>query len=150
MTVNICSADESSAVGCNVIDAVNNGTLDIADVDRNVKRVLQLVEKSPKFYGYQPTNTPDMKAHAEIARQSAAEGMVLLKNEDNVLPLANNIRNIALYGISSYKFLAVGTGSGSVNYEYVVNMEDGLSAAGYKIDPAIAAPYRKHVKTIRR
>ena len=132
-----------------IIDAVNNGTLDIADVDRNVKRILQLVEKSPKFYGYQPTNTPDMKAHAEIARQSAAEGMVLLKNDNNVLPLANNIKNIALYGISSYKFLAVGTGSGSVNYEYVVNMEDGLSAAGYKIDPAIAAPYRKHVETIK-
>ena len=132
-----------------IIEAVNNGTLSMEDVDRNVKRILQLVEKSPKFYGYQPTNAPDMKAHAEIARQSAAEGMVLLKNDDNVLPFGKEIKNIALYGISSYKFLAVGTGSGSVNYEYVVNMEDGLSAAGYKIDPAIAAPYRKHVETIK-
>lgn len=132
-----------------IIDAVNNGTLDIADVDRNVKRILQMVEKSPKFYGYQPTNTPDMKAHAEVARKSAAEGMVLLKNEGNVLPFGKEINKIALYGLSSYKFLAVGTGSGSVNCEYVVNMEDGLSAAGYKIDPAIAAPYRKHVETIK-
>lgn len=132
-----------------IIDAVNNGTLDIADVDRNVKRILQMVEKSPKFHGYQPTNNPDMKAHAEVARKSAAEGMVLLKNDGNVLPFGKEISRIALYGLSSYKFLAVGTGSGSVNCEYVVNMEDGLTAAGYKIDPAIAAPYRKHVATIK-
>lgn len=132
-----------------IIDAVNNGTLDIADVDRNVKRILQMVEKSPKFHSYQPTNNPDMKAHAEVARKSAAEGMVLLKNDGNVLPFGKEISRIALYGLSSYKFLAVGTGSGSVNCEYVVNMEDGLTAAGYKIDPAIAAPYRKHVATIK-
>lgn len=132
-----------------IIDAVNNGTLDMADVDRNVKRILQMVEKSPKFHGYQPTNNPDMKAHAEVARKSAAEGMVLLKNDGNVLPFGKEISRIALYGLSSYKFLAVGTGSGSVNCEYVVNMEDGLTAAGYKIDPAIAAPYRKHVATIK-
>lgn len=132
-----------------IIDAVNNGTLDMADVDRNVKRILLMVEKSPKFHSYQPTNNPDMKAHAEVARKSAAEGMVLLKNNGNVLPFGKEISRIALYGLSSYKFLAVGTGSGSVNCEYVVNMEDGLTAAGYKIDPAIAAPYRKHVATIK-
>ena len=90
-----------------------------------------------------------MKAHAEVARKSAAEGMVLLKNDGNVLPFGKEISRIALYGLSSYKFLAVGTGSGSVNCEYVVNMEDGLTAAGYKIDPAIAAPYRKQVATIK-
>ncbi len=132
-----------------IIEAVNNGTLSMDDINRNVTRILQIIEKSPKFNGYEPTNAPDLKANAQIALQSAAEGMVLLKNDHNVLPLSKKIKNIALYGISSYKFLATGTGSGSVNCEYVTSLEDGLEAAGYKIDPAIASPYRKHAMQIK-
>lgn len=129
-----------------IISAVNDGTLSIEDVNRNVTRVLEMVAKSPKAHGYTPSNNPDMQKHRDIARSSAAEGMVLLKNDNNTLPFSSSIKNVALYGINSYKFLAVGTGSGSVNCLHVVNMEEGLEAAGYKIDAAIATPYRKHVE----
>ena len=62
-----------------IVAGVKSGKLDVADLDRNVKRVLNLVEKSPHFQGYQYSNKPDLKAHAAVTRQSAAEGMELMK-----------------------------------------------------------------------
>ena len=45
-----------------IISGVKSGKLDVADLDRNVKRVLNLVEKSPRFQGYQYSNKPDLTA----------------------------------------------------------------------------------------
>ena len=63
-----------------IIDGVKNGKLDIKDVDRNVRRMLEYIVKTPSFNKYPYTNKPDLKAHAAITRQSATEGIVLLKN----------------------------------------------------------------------
>ena len=56
-------------------------------MDRNVQRVLELILRSPHYAKYTFSNTPDLKASAAVARESAAEGMVLLKNDGTVLPL---------------------------------------------------------------
>ncbi len=70
------------------------------------------------------------KANYSLARAAAAEGIVLLKN-DNVLPLKN--KNIALYGIGGRKTIKGGTGSGDVNERYNVSIEEGLENSGYTI-----------------
>ena len=64
-----------------IVAGVKSGKLAEADLDRNVSRILNLIEKSPRYQGYKYSNKPDLKAHAEVTRQSAAEGMVLMKNE---------------------------------------------------------------------
>lgn len=66
-----------------------------------------------------------------LARQAAAEGFVLLKNENGALPLQN--QKIALYGMGARLTVKGGLGSGSVEERYSVNIEDGLKNAGYEI-----------------
>ena len=127
-----------------IVAGVKSGKLSEADLDRNVQRVLNLVEKSPRFQGYQYSNKPDLKAHAAVTRQSAAEGMVLMKNNET-LPLKENIKNVALYGCTSYDFIAGGTGSGNVNHAYVVSLLDGLKNGGYTVSDEIKTAYEKYI-----
>ncbi|MBO4482805.1 MAG: glycoside hydrolase family 3 C-terminal domain-containing protein [Prevotella sp.] len=127
-----------------IVAGVKSGKLDVADLDRNVKRVLNLVEKSPRFQGYQYSNKPDLKAHAAVTRQSAAEGMVLMKN-NKALPFNQDIKNVALYGCTSYDFIAGGTGSGNVNHAYVVSLVDGLKNGGYVISDELKSAYETYI-----
>lgn len=136
-----------------IVAGVKSGKLDEADLDRNVRRVLNLVEKSPRFQGYQYSNKPDLKAHAAVTRQSAAEGMVLMKNsplqtspdKGGVLPFDENIKNVALYGCTSYDFIAGGTGSGNVNHAYVVSLLDGLKNGGYIVSDELKTAYEQYI-----
>lgn len=126
-----------------IVEAVNNGSLDVADLDRNVKRILQLIVRSPRFKGYKYGNKPELEEHAKVTRQSAVEGMVLLEN-NGVLPFQNT-KNVAVYGVTSYRFIAGGTGSGNVNRAYTVSLLDGLKNAGYEIDKTVSETYEKYV-----
>lgn len=128
-----------------IVDAVNNGTLDIADLDRNVRNILNLIVKTPRFNGYQYSNKPDLKSHAQISRRVGAEGSVLLRNE-GVLPL--NPSNVALFGNNAYKTVAGGTGSGNVNKAYIRNIDEGLTAAGFTVDSKIQAFYKEYRKFV--
>ena len=129
-----------------IIAAVKDGTLAEADLDRNVKRLLEYIVKTPRFAGYKFSNSPDLEAHAKQVRKAAAEGMVLLKN-DAALPLKGAV-NVALFGMNAYKSIAGGTGSGNVNKPYVRHISEGLEQAGFKLDPKLAklyAAYREYM-----
>ena len=129
-----------------IIAGVKNGTLDIADVDRNVRRMLEYIVKTPSFHKYPASNAPDFKAHAAITRQSAAEGIVLLKN-NGILPWKDgSIKTVALFGENSYDFLSGGTGSGCVHPPYVVDMLQGLENAGIKSSATLTDIYRKYIE----
>jgi len=126
-----------------VINAVNDGSLDIADLDRNVKRMLEYIVKTPKFKGYKFSNKPDLAGHAELVRTAATEGMVLLKNNSNMLPIEGK-GTVALFGLTAYKSIAGGTGSGNVNKAYIRNISEGLQGAGFTLDERLADFYAKH------
>ena len=70
--------------------------------------------------------------HRLLAKRAAAEGFVLLKNEDQTLPLKAGSR-IGLYGAGAQFAFIGGTGSGDVNERDSVSILDGLAAAGYEI-----------------
>ena len=127
-----------------IISAVKGGRLDMKDVDRNVRRMLEYIVKTPRFKGYKYAGQPDMKAHAAITRQSSTEGMVLLKNS-GVLPI-RNLSTVALFGVNSYDFLSGGLGSGCVNVPYVVDMVQGLKNIGVATTPLLTEIYQNYVK----
>ena len=132
-----------------IVAGVKSGKLAEADLDRSVRRTLNLVEKSPRFQGYKYSNKPDLKAHAEVTRQSAAEGMVLMKNE-KALPLAQTIKNVALYGNTSYDFIAGGTGSGNVNHAYVVSLLEGMKNGGYTVSEELKTAYETYLDDCKK
>ena len=86
--------------------------------------------------GYVGTTSTEMsqreKDNAILAREAAAEGFVLLKNEAQTLPL-NPGTKIGLYGAGAVRTIKGGTGSGDVNNRYNVNIYDGLKNAGFEI-----------------
>jgi Beta-glucosidase-related glycosidases len=124
-----------------IVRKVRSGELSEADVDACVRRVLSVILRTNTFAGLKPTDCPDLKAHAALSREVASEGMVLLKNEGGALPLSSDIRTIDLYGNTSYRFIAGGTGSGRVNTAYTVSLKEGLTAAGYSVDPYLDRLY---------
>ena len=124
--------------------AVKNGELSIDAIDKAAKRILTLIFKTKKMQNYRFNNTPDLNKHATITRNSAAEGMVLLKNK-NSLPFTNE-KNIALLGITSYEFIAGGTGSGDVNEAYTISLEEGFLNAGFKINKTAKKIVESHRK----
>ena len=132
-----------------IVAGVKSGKLAEADLDRNVARILNLVERSPRFQGYQYSNKPDLKAHAAVTRQSAAEGMVLMKNA-KALPFAENVKKVALYGITSYDFIAGGTGSGNVNHAYVVSLLDGMKNGGYTVSEELKTAYESYIADAKK
>ena len=67
-----------------------------------------------------------------VARKAAAEGMVLLKNEDHFLPLEKGT-SLALYGIGACRTIKGGTGSGDVNERESVSIYQGLVDAGFTV-----------------
>ncbi|NLZ18862.1 MAG: beta-glucosidase [Bacteroidales bacterium] len=129
-----------------ILAAIAEGSLSEEDLDRNVRRILEYIVKTPSFRGYWHSDRPDLAAHAAVARKSAAEGIVLLRNENATLPIAPKGQKVALYGESIVDFVAGGTGSGTVNKAYCVNMVEAMTNAGFQVDPAIAGFYDEYVR----
>ena len=124
-----------------LLAAVESGELSRAELDRNVRRILEYLVKTPHYRNYRYSNHPDLQAHAQVARQAAEESIVLLRNEKNTLPLKGN-EKVALYGICSVDFFGCGTGSGHVNMAHVANLQEAMTAAGFTIDENLAEYYR--------
>ena len=126
-------------------EAVLNGDLDEAILDRNVALIIEMVFKSPTFAGYAHSDDPDLKANAKTARVAAAESAVLLKNEKRVLPLTFSTKKIAAFGIGSYEFVSGGTGSGDVNESYTVALIEGLTNREYEVDKSLQEIYEFYI-----
>ena len=126
-----------------IIEKVKSGVLAEADLDICVKRILQYLVKTPAFRAYKYSNKPDLKAHADVTRRCATEGMVLLKNEKQTLPF-DNTKTVSVFGITSYDFIAGGTGSGDVNKAHTIDMMQGLTEAGLKVNSKLANLYQSY------
>jgi beta-glucosidase len=135
------TADQKKAI----TNAINNGTLDIKVLDENAARIVNYILGSQAYKNYAFSNKPDLKAHAVIAREAAAAGMILLKNTGNTLPFSKNNKTIATFGNTSYDFISGGTGSGDVNEEYTISLVQGIINAGYNIDADVSSLYTTYL-----
>lgn len=131
-----------------IIEGVKDGSINEEELDRNVRRVLEYVVKTPKFRGYAFSGRPDLKAHALTARDAAAQGIVMLRNQRHALPL-DGTEKVALYGVSATDFIAGGTGSGEVSKPYVVTMTEALENSGFTLDAKLKQYYEYASKAIQ-
>jgi len=108
--------------------AVENGTLSENDIDACVRRILKLV-----FRTAETLKTPfscDYDAHHRAAKQAAEQGAVLLKNEDNILPLKKDAK-IAVIGAMAKNMRYQGAGSSHVTPTKLSQPLDFLPGAVY-------------------
>ena len=127
-----------------IINGVKDGSLSEADLDQSVRRIMNIMLKTPTYRHYHYSNHLDLTAHAAVTRQAAADGMVLLKNDGMALPLGQDVKTVALFGTASYDLLVGGSGSGNVNRKYKVSLDEGLRNAGLQLDATLADTYRQH------
>jgi beta-glucosidase len=128
-----------------ILTAVKNGKLDVKVLDQNVERILNIIVRMPSFQNYKYSDHPDLKTHAVLSRDAAAESMVLLKNSNSALPLKKNLK-VALFGNVSYETIIGGTGSGQVSVAYTVSIAQGLKNSGYSVHDELAQGYLTHIR----
>ena len=133
-----------------ILAAVKKKNLAESTLDKNLIYNMKLKLDSPSNKGYVPSMKPDLEAHAKVAREAAGEGMVLLKNEENTLPI-NKKKKVALFGKTSYHLIPYGTGSGSVrSNKYAVSVNEGLKSAGFSILKEMEKYYSDFIEKTKR
>ncbi len=131
-----------------IVDAVNDGLLNEEILDRNVKEMLGIIVQTPTFLGLEPSNDPDLETNAEIARKAAADGMVLLQNEADTLPLDSNL-NVSLFGTPQVETMTGGRGSALVHSAYHLGIPEGLQNAGFTLNEELYDKYETYVEEMR-
>ncbi|MCR4406274.1 MAG: glycoside hydrolase family 3 C-terminal domain-containing protein [Anaerolineae bacterium] len=115
--------------GEKLLQAFRAGEVDEATIDRSVRRLLRIIAKSGAFENPEdrPEQAVDKPEHRALTRQAAAEGMVLLKNDGNILPLdTEKIKSLAIIGPNARIARIMGGGSSHVNPHYAVTPFDGI------------------------
>ncbi|MFK8258640.1 beta-glucosidase [Erwinia sp. AnSW2-5] len=114
-----------------ILAGIKSGEISQQQIDQNVRNILSVVIKTHRFKDGEPTSNPQPADHALLARQSAADAMVLLKNDSATLPLTTSLR-VATFGRNVSNFFVVGGGSAEVNIDpkRLVTLPQGLKNAG--------------------
>lgn len=123
--------------GAKLLQAVEQGKVSEATIDTSVRRLLHLLERAgafdqPEIEAEQAINRPE---HRAVAREAAAEGIVLLKNARDVLPLQPaKLRSLAIIGPNAKTARIMAGGSAQVSAHYAVTPFEGIAArAGEQI-----------------
>jgi beta-glucosidase len=117
--------------GPRVFEAIKNGQISPEEVKRAAANVLKLVQRTKGFNcssAEASEQTDDNEALQQIIRTAGAEGIVLLKNENNILPI-KQAKTIAIIGPNAKRCIAGGGGSAKVNPYYLISPFDGIKAA---------------------
>lgn len=135
-----CDLDMPGGVAHNrraITESVRSGELALADLDASVARVLALVERHPEP---DPDTSYDAAAHAELAREIATAGAVLLEN-DGTLPLDPHTEQLIVVGELFARMRFQGAGSSLINPPEVVTPQNAFDRRGiaYRYEPGYSA-----------
>jgi beta-glucosidase len=115
------------------------GTLSQGDVATNLSRILELVLKSPAMNNYKYSNKPNLKENAQITRQAAAEGTILLKT--TITHYLIHQRNATCcFCVTSYNFISEEQGAVMLMKLYYFTA-GWINQLGYQIDNELKEIY---------
>jgi beta-glucosidase len=113
-------------MGDTVVTLVKTGKMQEYVVDEKVRRILYVMFKTNMINARRSKGEYNTKAHQETARNIAEEGIVLLKNDNKILPLNPKIRSIAVIGYNADRKQSMGGGSSQIKAFYEVTPLQGL------------------------
>lgn len=117
-----------------VLAAIKSGEITQSQIDENIRNILNVVIKTHRFQNAAAANIPEQADHSTLARQVAADSMVLLKNDSHTLPIKASL-NMATFGKNVDNFYVVGGGSAEVNIDpkRLVTLSQGLKNVGMRL-----------------
>jgi beta-glucosidase len=108
--------------GAKLVQAIRTGAVSQKDLDQAVHNVLKMIDRSTTV-----SESPIVSNSSSMARKTATEGIVLLRNERQILPLDIHSRpSIAVIGAGAAKPVVTGGGSAAAHPEYEVSFLDAL------------------------
>jgi len=129
-------------LGIPYLELLKSGKAKIEDLDDKARRILNLIFKTA-MNRKKPFGSFGSVEHALVARKIAEEGIVLLQNKANVLPLdVHTIKSIAVIGENATRKMTVGGGSSSLKAKKEISPLEGLkNKVGDKIQVKYAQGY---------
>ena len=122
-------------------DGILSGKYGTEELDEKCRRVLRLIFRTA-MNPDKPFGAINSEAHYAAARKIGAEGIVLLKNDRGVLPVAPGVKRILVVGENAVKMMTVGGGSSSLKVQHEISPLDGIRArAGKDIEVVYARGY---------
>ncbi len=117
------------------LERIRSGQVGTEELDAKVRRVLKLIFRTSMASG-KPPGSMCSEAHYAAARQIGGEGIVLLKNEGELLPMdIDNARKILVVGENAIKMMTVGGGSSSLKVQREISPLEGIrEMAGDKVE----------------
>jgi hypothetical protein len=122
------------------LKAIQSGKYTTKELDDKVRRVLRLFFRTTMNH-HRPTGFLCSESHYDAARKIAQQGIVLLQNKDNVLPLnLNRTKRILVVGENAIKMMTVGGGSSSLKVQKEISPLDGLKS---RLGNAVQVDYER-------
>lgn len=122
-------------------DGILSGKYGTEELDEKCRRVLRLIFRTA-MNPDKPFGAINSEAHYAAARKIGAEGIVLLKNDNQVLPVAPGVKRILVVGENAVKMMTVGGGSSSLKVQHEISPLDGIRArAGKDVEVVYARGY---------
>ena len=128
LTAGASNAYDSYYMAFPYLKMIKEGKVGTTELDDKVRRVLRLIYRT-EMNRNRPWGSMNSEAHYAAARKIAEEGIVLLKNENNVLPInLDQVKKIAVVGENAVKMMTVGGGSSSLKVQREISPLDGIKA----------------------
>jgi beta-glucosidase len=131
------------------LEAVRSGQVSESEIDDSVRRLLRTLQRAGVFDQpeLQPEQAIDLPEHRQLVRAAAAEAIVLLKNDNNILPLATDrIRSIAVIGANAQQPAIIGGGSAAVTPHYAIKPIEAIAqraGKSIKVEFELGSPLHK-------
>jgi len=107
-------------------EMLENKTIDVSVVDDKVRRILRLMYRT-SMASQRPLGNVNTKAHQEVARKVAQEGIVLLKNKENFFPISDSESlTVAVIGENATRSMTLGGGSSELKAKYEISPLQGI------------------------